>query len=226
MSLRTDSYLSFCFEQAQKSPLHFRHGCIIVRGGKVIGQGYNTYRPGFDGGALKHGNMVGGLNGLSMQEFKQHLDQKKPICKSEPSDERVGSPFTPFESLVGGHHLNAPLSMHSEMMAIQSALSLSSAAQASQKSARSAKWLQKPCLKLSSELAIFESSESVYVPRFFALYRVDNARQVPHSPKFKIISSMSVVWMIFIRFPMYPWLSSLPTSSILYKMIEACGFYL
>jgi hypothetical protein len=46
--------------------------------------------------------------------------------------------------------MNAPLSMHSEMMAIQSALSLSSGAQASQKSARSAKWLQKPCFKLSS----------------------------------------------------------------------------
>jgi hypothetical protein len=51
---------------------------------------------------------------------------------------------------MGGHHLNAPLSMHSEMMAIQSALSLSSGAQSHQTSARSAKWLQKPCFKLSS----------------------------------------------------------------------------
>ena len=51
---------------------------------------------------------------------------------------------------MGGHHVNAPLSMHSEMMAIQSALSLSSGAQSYQTSARSAKWLQKPCFKLSS----------------------------------------------------------------------------
>lgn len=76
MSLRADSYLSLCLEQADKSALYFRHGCIIVRGGKVIAQGYNTYRPGFDGSAPTHGNMVGGLNGLSVAEFKQHLKQK------------------------------------------------------------------------------------------------------------------------------------------------------
>jgi deoxycytidylate deaminase len=150
MSLRADSYLSLCLEQADMSPLHYRHGCIIVRGGKVIGQGYNTYRPGFDGGALKHGNMVGSLNGLSVAEFKQHLRQrKKPNSKSKPENQRSNRTFTPFEGPIGGHHLNAPLSLHSEMMAIQSALSLSSGAQSYQTSARSAKWLQKPCFKLS-----------------------------------------------------------------------------
>jgi hypothetical protein len=82
MSLRSDSYFSLCLEQANKSPLYFRHGCIIVRGGKVLGQGYNTYRPGFDGGALKHGNMVGGFNSLSVAEFKQHLKQKKKLVLS------------------------------------------------------------------------------------------------------------------------------------------------
>lgn len=101
------------------SPLYFRHGCIIVRGGKVIGHGHNTYRLGFDGGALKHGNMVGGLNSLSIAEFKQHLKQKeKPNFKSKPNDQRLSVTFTPFESPMGGHHVNAPLSMHSEMMAI------------------------------------------------------------------------------------------------------------
>lgn len=50
---------------------------------------------------------------------------------------------------MGGHHVNAPLSMHSEMMAIQSALSLSSGAQSYQTSAHSAaKWSQKLCFKL------------------------------------------------------------------------------
>ena len=133
------------------SHLYFRHGCIIVRGGKVIGQGYNTYRPGFDGGALKHGNMVRSLNSLSMTEFKQHLKQKKkPSSKSKPDDQRSKCTFTPFEGPMGGHHANSPLSMHSEMMAIQSALSLSPGAQSYQTSARSAKWLQKPCFKLPS----------------------------------------------------------------------------
>lgn len=44
--MKTDNYLTLCLEQAAKSPLHYRHGCIVVRGGKVIGQGYNDYRPG------------------------------------------------------------------------------------------------------------------------------------------------------------------------------------
>jgi deoxycytidylate deaminase len=150
MSLRADSYLSLCLEQAEKSPLYFRHGCIIVQGGKVIGQGYNTYRPGFDGGALKHGNMVRSLDVLSTAEFKLHLKQKmKPGFKSKPDNNRVSATFTPFEGPMGGYHVNAPLSMHSEMMAIRSALSLSSGALSYQMSARSAQWLQKPCFKLS-----------------------------------------------------------------------------
>ena len=49
MSPRTDSYMSLCLEQAAMSPLHYRHGAIIVNGGKIIGKGYNDYRPGFDG---------------------------------------------------------------------------------------------------------------------------------------------------------------------------------
>ena len=51
--MKTDHYLNLCLEQAAMSPLRYRHGAIIVRGGKVIGQGYNDYRSGFDGGALK-----------------------------------------------------------------------------------------------------------------------------------------------------------------------------
>ena len=51
MSPRTDSYLSLCLEQASKSSqMQHRHGCIIVRGGKVIGRGYNDHRSGYDGG--------------------------------------------------------------------------------------------------------------------------------------------------------------------------------
>ena len=63
MSPLTDSYLSLCLEQASKSSLHYRHGCIIVRGGKVIGQGYNDRRPGFSGcGTLKSGRLANGAS--------------------------------------------------------------------------------------------------------------------------------------------------------------------
>lgn len=33
--MKTDNYLTLCLEQAALSPLRNRHGCIIVRGGKV-----------------------------------------------------------------------------------------------------------------------------------------------------------------------------------------------
>jgi deoxycytidylate deaminase len=151
MSHCGDIYLSLCLEQANKSSLHFRHGCIIVRGGKVIGQGYNTYRPGFDGGALKHGNHVGRMsrNDISMDESKKRFQQKaeqKPKSKLD-NEEQSSRTFTPFEGPSGNYHVNMPLSMHSEMMAIQSALSLSSGTLSSQKSARATKWLQKPCYR-------------------------------------------------------------------------------
>ena len=51
---RNDTYLSLCLEQASLSSLHYRHGCIIVRGGKFIGKGYNDYRSGFNGWRSEH----------------------------------------------------------------------------------------------------------------------------------------------------------------------------
>ncbi|KAI9877766.1 MAG: hypothetical protein M1830_002896 [Pleopsidium flavum] len=161
MSPRTDSYLSMCLEQASKSPLHYRHGCIIVRGGKVIGQGYNHYRPGFNGGALKTGRLASAssAHGFAITELKQRKKSKtKPDPKSK--NQEVTGTFTPFEEPAiggGGHLANTPLSMHSEMMAIHSALSLSGTL-ASQGSARSARWLEKPydyeALKPMSRLSV------------------------------------------------------------------------
>ena len=150
MSTRRDFYLSLCLQQATKSPLHYRHGCIIVRGGKVIGQGYNTYRSGFDGGALKHGNIVKGQTGplIHSEDYLKH--DKKAKSKSKSGNKQASGNFTPFEDLGNGHYANKPLSMHSEMMAIQSALSLSSGTQSSQMSARSAKSWQKPFFKVQS----------------------------------------------------------------------------
>jgi len=150
-----DMYLSLCLEQASMSPLHYRHGSIIVRGGKVIGQGFNDYRSGYNGGVLSTGQLrsVTAVHGPAVRALKKkakvstghtQLQDSKGIAKST-------KPYSAFANQVvgtgGGCLANTPLSMHSEMMAINSALSLSSTI-ACQGSARSTQWLQKPCFKL------------------------------------------------------------------------------
>ncbi|KAI9663364.1 MAG: hypothetical protein M1831_002648 [Alyxoria varia] len=137
MSPRSDNYLSLCLEQANKSPLHYRHGCVVVRGGKVIGQGFNDYRSGFDGGALKTGKVApGGLaapallappsNSKSKRKCRQKLDRSVSQDASKIANPcRNNQTFTPFESAGGGSMVNSPFTMHSEMMAIHSALSTS-----------------------------------------------------------------------------------------------------
>ena len=124
--MKTDNYLALCLEQAAQSPLHYRHGAIIVRGGKVIGQGYNDYRRGFDGGALKTGRIAKGtFDGPAIAELKHKIKNKS---KPKQTAETIPAcSFVPFETMnVGGHQANTPLSMHSEMMAIHSALAASS----------------------------------------------------------------------------------------------------
>jgi hypothetical protein len=152
MSPRNDTYLSLCLAQAELSPLLYRHGSIIVRGGKVIGQGFNSYRPGFDGGALKTGNVAASsLDGPAIAELKQRLrsnSKRKPKSQGISQDSGTSSPV---ESQGQGHNCNTPLSMHSEMMAIRSALSLSSGALSSHTSARSAKVYQNPCFSLPGD---------------------------------------------------------------------------
>ena len=151
MSPRNDTYLSLCLAQAELSPLHYRHGSIIVRGGKIIGQGYNSYRPGFGGSTLKTGVLpANALDGPAIAELKQRLKSKpKQNSKAQPSVQQDADVFTPVETTGNGHNSNKPLSMHSEMMAISSALSLSSGTLSSQTSARGTKSWGKPCIKLS-----------------------------------------------------------------------------
>lgn len=163
MSQRSDKCLSLCLEQASKSPLHYRHGCIVVRGGKVIGQGFNDYRNGFNGGALKTGQLasVQATNASDDTPIKLKSPEKKNQ-KSEHSQQRQfgtgsqhvkrpspGKSFQPFELVGGGQGggtmVNTPLSMHSEMMAIQNAL-----AAASTSSSRAFSY-QKPCFKLPAD---------------------------------------------------------------------------
>ena len=149
MSPRTDSYSSLCLEQASKSTLHYRHGCIIVRGGKVIGQGYNDYRPGFNGGGtLKTGRFATGASSSPAILALKQGNRSKSKSKSRQSDQGIDPGVLSLaavetSNLGRGGLANSPLSMHSEMMAIQSALSLSSNT-ASYGSARSSTLMQKP----------------------------------------------------------------------------------
>lgn len=71
---RNDLYLSLCLVQASLSPLHYRHGSIIVRGGKVIGKGFNDYRSGYNGGVLSTGKLstVSATNGPAICALKNH----------------------------------------------------------------------------------------------------------------------------------------------------------
>jgi hypothetical protein len=95
IEMKTDNYLTLCLEQATKSPLHYRHGCIVVRGGKVIGQGHNDYRPGFDGGALKHGRVASSaLNGPALADMKAKLFSRGTATAVDPRRTPL-SPCTP-----------------------------------------------------------------------------------------------------------------------------------
>ena len=158
---RSDTYLSLCLEQASLSPLHYRHGSIVVRGGKVIGKGYNDYRSGYSGGAESTGQLSSAVysHGVITNDSKpKNPKSPHPPARSGhdvSSKSKCSKAYVAFDSqnhalgTGGGSMANTPLSMHSEMMAINSALSLSSAI-ACQGTARSTQWLQKPCYKLPS----------------------------------------------------------------------------
>lgn len=133
--MKSDSYLNLCIEQARLSPLHYRHGPIVVKGGKVIGKGFNDYRPGYDGGSVLKSGVLPKSVSPSIEGLAPDKDSDMPKLK-----------FKPVETVTGhrgsGHHANSSLSMHSEMMAINSALTSSSTLAAS-----TAQHI-KPCFKL------------------------------------------------------------------------------
>ena len=141
--MKTENYLTLCLEQAALSPLHYRHGCVVTRGGKVIGHGFNDYRPGFDGGALKTGR-----SRSNMGHNRAPGAVLKPERKPKPNEKSLKFPagFVPFDEVGDGPYANQPLSMHSEMMAIQSALAASRSALSS-----TALSFQKPCFELRGE---------------------------------------------------------------------------
>ncbi|OAL49425.1 hypothetical protein IQ07DRAFT_511014 [Pyrenochaeta sp. DS3sAY3a] len=143
--MKSDSYLTLCLEQAKKSPLHYKHGAIVVCGGKVIGQGYNDYRPGFNSGSVKTGRLP--RRSLDGQALAMWKEKRKSKLKRDMHTTGKGIPdlCMPCEASHYGGKLTAPLSMHSEMMAIHSAISASST------SGFSAVSYGKKCFKLSGD---------------------------------------------------------------------------
>jgi len=54
---KSQFYLSECAEVASKSPMCFKLGAIMVKGGKVLSTGYNHHRTHYDGSEVsKHGH--------------------------------------------------------------------------------------------------------------------------------------------------------------------------
>ena len=54
---KSQFYLSECAEVAAKSPMCFKLGAIVVKGGKVVETGYNHHRTHYDGAEVKkHGH--------------------------------------------------------------------------------------------------------------------------------------------------------------------------
>lgn len=142
--MKSDSYLNLCIEQARLSPLHYRHGSIVVKGGKVIGQGFNDYRPGYNGGSVLKSGVLPKSVSPSVDILTHDKDSDLPKFKLKNNTSKMK--FKPVETITGncggGHHANSSLSMHSEMMAINSALASSSTLAAS-----TAQHI-KPCFKL------------------------------------------------------------------------------
>ena len=167
MASRNDTYLSLCIAQAERSNLHYRHGAIVVRGGKVIGSGFNDNRSGFSGGALKTGKLANGsLDGPALKDLKMKR-RKLPTGDTSDQSTRI---FMPYEAsgihtsgMGGGPHANTPLTLHSEMAAIQNALAASSS-----KLARDAMSLEKPCWKLPSDARKRKARLYEYVERICA----------------------------------------------------------
>jgi deoxycytidylate deaminase len=111
--MKSDYYLNKCLEQAELSPLSQHHGCVVVKGGKIIGKGFNDYRRGFEGSTLKSGR----LSTKSTPLIKQNSTTKATKGSAD-----YGFNSADAMNLKAG----GVLSMHAEMMAINSALASSS----------------------------------------------------------------------------------------------------
>jgi len=119
--------------------VYYRHGCVIVRGGKVNGQGFNDPRPGYNGEEKLKSDRMTSADGPAVVVLKRE-NRKKELEDLGKAERAVA--HARDSEFGGGHMANMPLTIHSEMMAIKSALSLSNAL--GNGSARGVQWIQKP----------------------------------------------------------------------------------
>ncbi|KAH8890253.1 hypothetical protein GQ53DRAFT_842431 [Thozetella sp. PMI_491] len=126
--MKQDRYLNLCLEQATLSPLRYRHGCIVVKGGKVIGRGFNDFRPGYEANTVKSGRWRSGPGDSISRACRTSKPKPTRDCNSTVSDtnETTHAPMQSQPAIMcTGPGANTPLSLHSEMMAINSALASS-----------------------------------------------------------------------------------------------------
>lgn len=115
MSPRTDSHSSLRLEQASMSTLHYRLGCIILHGGKIISQGHNDYHHGFSGGGtLKTGRFATGASSSPAIFALKQGNKSKSKSESRQSDQGVNPVISSLaametSNLGGGCLANSPL---------------------------------------------------------------------------------------------------------------------
>ncbi|KAL5525258.1 hypothetical protein ACEPAF_9128 [Sanghuangporus sanghuang] len=95
-------YLSECAQAASKSPMCFKLGAVMVKGGKVISSGFNHHRPHYDGAEVhRHGHRkpvsmhaemhaIFSLTGMSpsFRKQEQEEEQKNSTDKEKNSGRR------------------------------------------------------------------------------------------------------------------------------------------
>lgn len=99
---KSQFYLSECTSAAEKSPMCFKLGAVLVKGGKIISSGYNHHRPHYDGAEVqKHGHRkpvsmhaemhaIFSFTGMSpsfkkqVQGLERRPPQRTPTTKSKP----------------------------------------------------------------------------------------------------------------------------------------------
>lgn len=69
-------YMSLACDQATKSPVLYKHGCIAVASGKIIARGYNNYRTYSNDGLIKNTCTCHAEVDVLRKCVKQHIYKK------------------------------------------------------------------------------------------------------------------------------------------------------
>ncbi|KAL5498197.1 hypothetical protein ACEPAH_2327 [Sanghuangporus vaninii] len=104
---KSQFYLSECAQAASKSPMCFKLGAVMVKGGKVISSGFNHHRPHYDGAEVhRHGHRkpvsmhaemhaIFSLTGMSPSFRKQVQGAERRVPQRAP-------PLPPCRTGTGG----------------------------------------------------------------------------------------------------------------------------